>query len=120
MASETLRLELQPFQVKVLTVIVGGVKTKFQENAGLAKLEPDSFYISIEKEYQEMPSMNSPMPASVFASKIVADVEHGVSGIVYRGALSSTLNFLTGWFPAWALVYFPLSICWQMLIRTRI
>ncbi|TGJ82168.1 hypothetical protein E0Z10_g6614 [Xylaria hypoxylon] len=47
--TETLRLELEPFNVKVINLMTGGVRSTFHSNAPDAKLPPTSLY-NVAKE----------------------------------------------------------------------
>ena len=110
--SETLRLEMKTFGVKVLSVVTGGVETNVAANS--AKFEPreGSFYVATDKELtrQSEGKTGFPgMPAPIFADKIVADVLRGATGRVWRGKMASIVWFMTVWFPEWLLVSAPLG-----------
>ncbi|KAI1278203.1 hypothetical protein F5Y07DRAFT_361054 [Xylaria sp. FL0933] len=47
--TETLRLELEPFNIKVINLMTGGVRSTFHSNAPEAKLPPTSLY-NVAKE----------------------------------------------------------------------
>ncbi|KAJ9607304.1 hypothetical protein H2200_008377 [Cladophialophora chaetospira] len=85
--SETLRLELAPFGVKVLTMATGGVVSNI--GSGLPDLPDDSLYKSLEEHLREKlknPGGGSRMPTKEYAEKFVKVVESGKSGKVYLGA----------------------------------
>ncbi|KAF7498516.1 hypothetical protein DV113_003469 [Geotrichum candidum] len=70
--SDVLRIELAPFEVKVVTLIVGGVLTNIADDRPLPK---DSLYIDIEADgvqaRRTMAKDNNPMPPNVFAERVV-------------------------------------------------
>ncbi|KXJ93121.1 dehydrogenase [Microdochium bolleyi] len=47
--NDTLRVELQPFNIAVLHVVTGGIKTKFYANAEGCKLPGDSMYAPVRE-----------------------------------------------------------------------
>ncbi|KAF5015382.1 hypothetical protein F66182_13309, partial [Fusarium sp. NRRL 66182] len=92
--SETLRLELAPLGVRVITAMVGGVNTKFFADRSDLTLPQESYYRPIldkidheNKGLQYTPSMKQDV--DVFARNIVNDVVGGKSGLVWRGKSSS-------------------------------
>lgn len=70
--SDVLRIEIAPFGVKVVTLVVGGVLTDIGDDRPLPK---DSLYIEIENDgvqaRRTMAKDNNPMPANVFAERVV-------------------------------------------------
>jgi 1-acylglycerone phosphate reductase len=70
--SDVLRIELAPFGVKVVTLVVAAVLTDIADDRPLPK---DSLYIDIEADgvqaRRTMAKDNSPMPANVFAERVV-------------------------------------------------
>ncbi|RYP36917.1 hypothetical protein DL767_003165 [Monosporascus sp. MG133] len=86
--SETLRMEMRPLGVRVVTAMVGEIETGFY-NHGTFSLPPDSHYKSIEaiirkQSTGEMQVNNE--KAWVTARNLVNDVLSGRSGQVWRGA----------------------------------
>lgn len=82
MITETLRQELAPFGVKVVTVVTGGVKTNNLANGANFKLPPTSPYLSIEKEIAARARGEDGIPrmeASVYADKVVGDLLKGAN-----------------------------------------
>ena len=108
--SETLRLEMKTFDVKVLSVVTGGVQTNVAANSAHFQLREGSFYVATEKELTRQSEGKSSFagePAPVFADKIVGDVLRGATGRVWRGKMASIVWFMTSWFPEWLLVSHP-------------
>lgn len=99
--SEGLRLELQHYNVKVLSVIGGGVTTNMTAASGVAPepLPEGSFFkysqAEIEREKAGISKVNG-IPAEKFAEKVVADALSGTTGRVYRGFGASIVRVLTG------------------------
>ena len=105
--SETLRLEMKTFGVKVLSVVVGGVKTNVAANSANFQLREGSFYVATDKELARQVAGSTGFPASpapAFADKVVADVLRGATGRVWRGKMASIVWFMTTCFPDWLLV----------------
>ncbi|ROV87981.1 hypothetical protein VPNG_10339 [Cytospora leucostoma] len=106
--SETLRLELSPFGVSVLTVLVGIVDSHFNANDTALnetgfKLPPDSRYAAIEDIIAGWASGESKpkgITAEQLAELLVGDlVGDGKSGLVWKGPNASAIRFATKWFP---------------------
>jgi 1-acylglycerone phosphate reductase len=98
-ASNRLRVELAPLGVRVQTVLLGGVLTRFGDNLPLVELKDDSPYKSIEKEVNSPPGAKN-NPASTIgqkpeqtAEKLANDIVRGKSGDLLRGAYAS----ITAW-----------------------
>jgi 1-acylglycerone phosphate reductase len=107
MISETLRLELAPFQVKVITCITGVIETNLMVNSWKQELPADSIYKPASKEISDRASGRDVPDTSTpeeFAQKLVRDVTSGVTGKVYRGKLASMSNILSTHIPTGTLV----------------
>ena len=91
--SDTLRLELAPFHVKVIT--------------WKKELPADSIYKPAWKEISDRASGHDVPDTSTpeeFAQKLVKDVTSGATGKVYRGKLASMSNVLSTHMPTGTLV----------------
>ncbi|QBM85730.1 1-acylglycerone phosphate reductase [Metschnikowia aff. pulcherrima] len=109
----TLRLEFQPFGVKVLNFVTGGVKTNIADTRDLPE---DSWFRvpGIEEafiERREMAKRNNPMPVEKYALQVVNDFEHQSLGgklNLYRGKMAFFLAHWLMWCPRfvveWALI----------------
>ncbi|KAK9482080.1 hypothetical protein V1527DRAFT_477521 [Lipomyces starkeyi] len=104
--SETLRLEMAPFGVKVLTVVTGVVESNFFENTPEYKLPATSRYKPIEariatrargEDYQ------SRMNAQKYAHRVVNDVLQSASGKIYRGKMASIVRYASAYLPTFVL-----------------
>ncbi|EXJ87244.1 hypothetical protein A1O3_04203 [Capronia epimyces CBS 606.96] len=94
---ETLRIELAPLQVKVLTVVTGSISTLITKKSPPPNLPPTSKYLPTE-EYMEhliqgTANFTTSKPA-VFAEQVVQDVLNGVTGKTFRGANATATRFL--------------------------
>lgn len=101
--SDTLRLELAPFDVKVVTVVTGAVSTNTLSNGLNFKLPPTSLYRSIEKAIAGRAVGNDGTPRqepSLYAERVVEDVLRGANWQVWRGGYASIVQFTSAWFPA--------------------
>lgn len=106
--SEILRLELAPFDVKVLTIVSGAIKADIYIKPGEFKLPPNSLYTPISSRIADVaegktnPEM---MEIDTYASRVVADVLKERDGRVYRGNWA-TVTYILSWTPSFVLVGF--------------
>lgn len=104
--SNTLRLELKPFNVKVLTIVTGGVKSNIARTD--RQLPADSIYLPISTEYQRRTkhSQEVGMPNEKYAKSVVASVLGAGKGRrnIWNGYGSWLVWFATRFLPAWVLV----------------
>lgn len=101
--SETLRLEMAPFGVKVVTVNTGAVSTNTLKTGLGFKLPASSRYKSIEKEIanRAVGKDGTPrMEPSAYAERVVGDVLRGANWQIWRGGYASIVRFTSSWFPA--------------------
>lgn len=94
--TETLRLELAPFGVTVVTVNTGAVRTNILASGPDFKLPATSRYKSIEKEIASLARGEDGTPRmepSVYAEKVVGDIMGGASGQIWRGGHASIVRF---------------------------
>ncbi|KAI5201771.1 hypothetical protein E4T42_04287 [Aureobasidium subglaciale] len=106
MMSETLRVEMKPLGVRVLTHMVGAVETAIHVKAGELRLPEDSYYtniysiISAQLKGELKPGSQ---PVNVTAQKIVTDCLGTGSGMIWRGGMASICYWATWLMPAWVL-----------------
>lgn len=74
--SNTLRLELAPFDVKVVIVVTGGVKSRIARTS--RALPEDSLYLPIDDDYQRriFHSQENAMPNEAYARSVVSQILH--------------------------------------------
>lgn len=106
---ETLRLELQPFGVRVVTVITGAVDTNIMRNSSVPKLPDTSRYLPAEKQIVDLAVGNDNdgvkrMSAAEFAEKVANDVIGGANGKIWRGGYSSIARVFNVLMPTGVLV----------------
>lgn len=72
--SDTLRLELKPFGVRVVTVVTGGVKSQIART--LRMLRDDSIYLPVREDYERRltHSQEVGMETGVYARSVVAQL----------------------------------------------
>lgn len=106
--SDTLRLELSPFGVSVVTVMVGTVSTPFHANEPDVELPPSSRYIAIRETIQRWAKGKAgPKGGSVeelAAALVEVIVGKGQSGQVWKGNNNASVKFVSRWVPAFLLV----------------
>ncbi|KAK7756326.1 putative secondary metabolism biosynthetic enzyme [Diatrype stigma] len=101
--SEGLRVELKPFGVNVVTVMVGAVETRMFDNAPQHHLPPDSLYRPAAKEIGDWATGRDMKGQSGkredFARTLVKDILGGASGRAYCGNMSTMLRIVTSILP---------------------
>jgi 1-acylglycerone phosphate reductase len=93
MATSVLRHELRPFDVRVVTLMTGHVRTAWFSNVPEFKLPPSSLYLDIKDviEIRAKGVMSGRQMEKIeFAEKVIHDLVHGSQHIIWRGILSST------------------------------
>ncbi|KAF3051028.1 hypothetical protein E8E11_007691 [Didymella keratinophila] len=88
MLSETLRYELAPLNVRVITLVAGNVSSHMSSGvngAPPAELPPTSRYKAIEKELSKGAQFAN-TDTTVFANEVVSAVVSGATGKVWKGA----------------------------------
>ncbi|OBT85709.1 hypothetical protein VE02_05949 [Pseudogymnoascus sp. 03VT05] len=105
--SETLRLEMEPLGVQVVTVILGGVETTGNnpDNRKDLELPANSYYqkiAAIINRHKKALVHNKKHNVDVAANNVVNDVLSGRAGFVRRGQASS-LSWLFNTFLSYAL-----------------
>ncbi|KAL4756256.1 oxidoreductase [Aspergillus foveolatus] len=102
--TETLRLELSPFDVSVVSLMLGTIATSFHANEPAVTLPPSSRYIAIRDTISRWASGEAgPKPGSVTeAAKLLAgDVLGTGTGLVWRGPNAGAVKFVSRWCPGW-------------------
>lgn len=96
--SETLRIEMQGLNVRVITAMVGEVETKIYDNARAAPSTPsNSYYTSIKDIIFQQGTgtmQNENEKAEVTAENLVRDVLSGRDGHVWRGGVAGRAKYL--------------------------
>lgn len=106
--SETLRLELGPLGVRVITVMTGIVDTPINAKQGELVLPENSYYrvvkdrIAVFRDGSAYPTKQHP---DVIAKNIVKDVVGGSSSYTWRGQSASLAWFCFTFIPNRLLVY---------------
>ncbi|QDS71182.1 hypothetical protein FKW77_010198 [Venturia effusa] len=110
MASETMRLELKPLGINVITAMVGMVESKFHDNLDEPQLRDGSLYKAAEKSITMSSTPGAgllqqhEMSQEKFSANLVDDILAGKSGKIWRGGLSTTSGILSWLLPSWLLV----------------
>ncbi|RMJ22960.1 hypothetical protein PHISP_06177 [Aspergillus sp. HF37] len=99
--SETLRLELEPFSVRVVSLVTGSVATNVMSHAEL-RLPATSLYQKAIQEIQkrgvgeDVQSKSSP---AGFAKAVVGDILRGATSPLWRGAMASAVRIMSSLLP---------------------
>lgn len=105
--NDTLRLELSPFKVKVLSVVTGAVQTNGLTYFDDFKLPSDSLYKSIEYTiFARAHGNGSPKQTNVteYANKVVSTIIKGSSSKIWPGPVAGFVKFASSFFPTWLMV----------------
>ncbi|OAQ59557.1 nadph-dependent 1-acyldihydroxyacetone phosphate reductase protein [Pochonia chlamydosporia 170] len=104
--AETLRLELAPFHVKVLSVVTGALKTMGQTHFEDWKLPAGSLYSPIEPTIKDRARGQEGAPRMEpcdYAKGVVNDIIRGRTGTIWHGASVGAVRFGTSWLPTWMM-----------------
>lgn len=102
--SSTLRVELAPFGVRVVTVVTGGVVSNVARTR--RTLPKDSLYLPIADEYEgrQTHSQANGIPNEQYARSVVSQILHRPSrNVIWEGGKSWLIWFVSSFFPAWVL-----------------
>ncbi|KIW32913.1 uncharacterized protein PV07_04426 [Cladophialophora immunda] len=105
--ANTLRVELAPFDVKVITIVTGGVKSRIASHVKRV-LPEDSLYAPLEENYlrRQGHSQEGAMPTAAYAESVVRQVLPGAGPWPWRWLLrDGRRNWIWEGNKSW-LVYF--------------
>lgn len=105
--AETLRLELSPFHVKVLSVVTGALKTMGQTHFDNWKLPENSLYSPVESTIRDRARGQEGAPrmeADDYAKRVVSEIISGRTGKFWYGASASAVKFGTSYLPTSLMV----------------
>ncbi|AEO70552.1 f70860f3-57bc-4a17-a497-b85ae4cbfba3 [Thermothielavioides terrestris] len=104
--AETMRLELAPFHVKVLSVVTGAIKTKGQSHFDDWKLPEASLYLPIEATIRDRARGQEGAPrmeAADYAKRVVSEIVKGKTGKFWYGAVAGLAKFMVSYLPSWVV-----------------
>jgi len=102
--SDTLRLELAPFGIKVVTLLAGNVVSNMGTYAPPSlQLPPDSPYKPIEKDI-EGPGEWNMMSTSKFADEAASQILNGISAPMWKGVNTPLVRWLVPFMPQFIFV----------------
>ncbi|KAK9234169.1 hypothetical protein V1525DRAFT_391717 [Lipomyces kononenkoae] len=94
--SETLRVELEPLGVRVVTSICGSADTPmFSKPGGPMDLPETSYYHGVQDAAwkERMDHQRQAMNVDVLAGKLVKDIVGGASGVIWHGAFAPLVRW---------------------------
>lgn len=100
--TDTLRMEMAPFGVKVVTIVTGAIATNTLNTGLNFKLPATSMYRSIEDTIANRAKGGDGRPRTQpgdFAKQVVADILGGANTSIWRGSHASITKFITSWLP---------------------
>lgn len=102
-AGETWRLEMAPLGIRVITLVTGGIATKFFVNMQTLSFPETSYYKSVKEIIEDNPEENPyGMKPELFAQDVLNQVEKGTTGKYWVGGGASLAR--------WALWLLPQSV----------
>ena len=118
--SDTLRVELKPYDVKVLVVVTGGVQSNIARTH--RELPAGSLYVEVNKEYQrrQKHSQEGAMSNEIYAKGVVdAALRRKKPEHLWRGHMAWIVWFVTTFLPHGFLGrwYFPREFGLDRLAR---
>lgn len=108
--SETLRLELSQFGVRVVIIVTGAVESNIMSSGHHFSLPDNSLYRPILANIDaaaQGKKIDSWMQTDVYAEKVISDVTNGANGRIWRGSMSSTVRCILMKLPAFIVVSEP-------------
>jgi len=102
--SETLRLELEPLGIRIVTVMCGSVDTPmFTKSSGRMTLPETSYYRKVpETAYKErMDHRSKALSVDELATQVVNKVSGDSKGLSWLGAMSTITRCATWAMPTW-------------------
>ncbi|KAL9064286.1 MAG: hypothetical protein Q9157_007892, partial [Trypethelium eluteriae] len=102
--SNTLRVELQPFGVKVVTIVTGGVTSNISRTE--RRLPEGSLYLPVSEEYhrRQTHSQESGFSNEAYAKSVVSQVlKRNPPMWFWEGHGARLVKFVSTWLPAWLL-----------------
>jgi len=99
--SETLRVELDPLGVRVVTAMCGSANTPmFNKPGGRMELPNTSYYYDVQEiAYKERIShQGKAMKVELLVNELVKDIIRGRKGVIWHGSFASFVKFAS-----WAL-----------------
>jgi len=100
--SETLRLELAPFGINVVTAMLGLVISNLVGNSPDIYLSSESMYKPVEQQVKNAHSgkhVPKGMDPNKFADQLVKDILNGQKGHVWRGNLAHVVKWASSYLP---------------------
>ncbi|KAK4943385.1 NADPH-dependent 1-acyl dihydroxyacetone phosphate reductase [Elasticomyces elasticus] len=101
---ETLRLEMAPLGVKLVTVVTGSIETNILSNSPEPHLPPTSRYVAakagLDRQYENKLDVKQATP-DAFAKQVVGDVLGGAVGKVFRGPYAGITRWASHLMPMW-------------------
>jgi 1-acylglycerone phosphate reductase len=105
--SETMRPEMAPLGVRVISLVMGAVTSNLMTNGAIPELSDASPYKPAEKEIVALARGEDGhpcMPTETFAKQVVNDMLGGAQGKLWRGQMVSIIYWLTKFTPLSILV----------------
>ena len=103
--SNTLRVEMKPFGVKVVTIVTGGVTSNISRTR--RELPEGSLFLPVNEEYQrrQAHSQESGFSNERYAKSVVSQVlKRNPPRWFWEGHGAAMIKFVDAWFPKWVLV----------------
>ncbi len=122
--ASVLALEMEPFNVKVVNFVTGGVNTDIADKRPLPETSIYNFEATKKSfaDRQAMAVKNRPMDPALYAKRAVNAVENSRVGVVNvaLGTGAGILSFVAAYFPRWLILFvirikFGLNAVWSVI-----
>jgi NADP-dependent 3-hydroxy acid dehydrogenase YdfG len=107
MIAQTLYLELLPFNISVVEIKSGAVKSHFYDNKNVARLPPNSIYDIAREEIEKSPIMSGNQDGQSvgdrhqWADQVLKGLlKRNPPRLIWAGHMAWLVPYLTTWFPA--------------------
>lgn len=117
--SDTLRLELSPFHINVISIVTGAVQTNGLTYFDDFELPADSWYKEIEDTiFFRAHGGGSPKRLDVgeYAEKVVRVIVQGKKSKSWPGPVAGFIWFASSFLPSWVMVCFFLFFVLSILL----
>jgi 1-acylglycerone phosphate reductase len=118
--ADTLRNELAPFHVRVVSIVTTAVKSKTQSHYPEWKPE-NSYYGTIKPQFDKRARGDDGAPrmdTTQYADGVVSIILKGSKAKFFYGASAAIIRFVVGWLPPTWLVSIPYA-SWSKLQVTH-
>ena len=126
MYNDILRVEMHPFDVKVVSLMTGTVKTQFYQGSTMKniKMPEESLYKPVEDRVNAVADgsfLEKWMDVNLYSKNVVNDLlKNNPPTKIWRGYYATQFWFITGFFPGWAIHHIAVQFSGIKLLTQRL